>query len=43
MGVFGVLKCGALVKLEAVSVGVKAPVSSWPLAWAVICQFEIMG
>ncbi len=34
MGVGEVLKCGALVSVDAELVGMKAPVRRWPLAWA---------
>lgn len=34
IGVEGLLKCGALERVDAVLVGVNVPVRSWPLAWA---------
>lgn len=34
-GVLGWLKCGAVVRVEAVDVGWKVPVRRWPFAWAV--------
>jgi hypothetical protein len=33
-GVEGWLKCGAVVRLEDVALGVKVPVRRWPFAWA---------
>jgi hypothetical protein len=36
----GVLKCGALLRVDAELVGVKLPVKRWPLACAENCQNE---
>ena len=42
MGVEGVVKCGALERVEAVGVGMKVPVRRWPFAWAEARQNKLL-
>jgi hypothetical protein len=46
IGVEAWLKCGAVVRVEAVVLGVKVPVRRWPFAWAdcgLGCQLFVLG